>query len=48
MIDKSIYYALSEKLNQFEEKNIFKKEKTTNFTKDELEILMAQLEEKWS
>ena len=44
----ALFSGLSEKLNQFEEKDIFKKEKTTNFTKDELEILMAQLEEKWT
>lgn len=48
MIDKSIYYALSTKLYQLEDKNIFKKESPTKFKKEELELLMAQLEEKWS
>lgn len=48
MIDKSIYYALSTKLYQLDEENIFKKEPPTKFSKDELEILMAQLEEKWT
>ena len=47
-IDKSLYYALSTKAYELEEKNVFKKSKPTNFTKDELELIMAQLEEKWS
>lgn len=48
MIDKSIYYALSTKLYKLDEENIFQKEPPTKFSKDELELLMAQLEEKWT
>lgn len=47
-IDKSLYYYFSTKAYELEEKNIFKKEKPTNFTKEELESLMMQLEEKWN
>jgi len=48
IIDKSIYYILSVKCNEIEEKNRFKKEKKTNFTKEELELIMSQLEAKWN
>ena len=49
MIDKSLFCYFNTKYIEFEEKdNIFKKNKKTNYTKEELEILMAQLEEKWS
>jgi len=47
-IDKSLYYYFSTKAYELEEDNIFKKNIKTNYTKEELEILMAQLEEKWS
>lgn len=47
-IDKSLYYYFSTRACEHEEKNIFKKEKPTNFTKKELESLMMQLEEKWN
>jgi hypothetical protein len=47
-IDKSLYYALSTKAYELEEQNVFKKVKPTNFSKEELELIMAQLEEKWS
>lgn len=48
MIDKSIYYALSTKLYELDDDNMFKKNSQTKFTKEELEMLMAQLEEKWN
>lgn len=49
-IDKSLYYYFSTVSYGLDESNIFKKNNKpeTNFTKDELELLMAQLEEKWS
>lgn len=48
IVDKSIYYILASKLEELASENIFKKELPTNFTQDELELIMAQLEEKWS
>ena len=47
-IDKSLYYAFSTKAYELEEKNRFKKNTKTNFSKEELELIMSQLEEKWS
>lgn len=47
-IDKSLYYAFSTKAYELEEKNRFKKNAKTNFSKEELELIMSQLEEKWS
>ncbi|MBR5303692.1 MAG: hypothetical protein IKU37_02570 [Candidatus Gastranaerophilales bacterium] len=46
-IDKSIYYTFMSKLQQLEKKNIFRKIPPTKLAKDEVQILMAQLEEKW-
>ena len=48
IVDKSLYYYFSTRALELEEENRFKKKVETNFTKEELEILMAQLEEKWS
>lgn len=48
IIDKSIYFYLNSKLNENDNKNRFKKKDKTSFTKDELELILAQLEEKWS
>ena len=36
IIDKSLYHYFNAKINELEEKNIFKKTKPTNFTKEEL------------
>lgn len=47
-VDKSLYYYFSTKLFELEQDNIFNKNKPTNFSKEELELLMAQLEEKWN
>lgn len=47
IIDKSIYHAFAFKLNQLDENNIFRKKPLTSFSEDELEILLAQFEEKW-
>ena len=48
-LDKSIYYYLNNKLKELEEKDsVFQKNSKSNFTKDEIEILMSQLEEKWN
>lgn len=48
IIDKSIYYYLNSRLNENKENNRFKKKAQTSFNKEEIEILLAQLEEKWS
>lgn len=52
IIDKSLYYYLSNRLAECENNEInkrFAKYKIqTNFNKEELELIMAQLEEKWS
>ena len=47
LLDKSIYYICASKLSELDEENIFKKDVPTKYTKDELELIMAQLEEKW-
>ena len=48
IIDKSIYSYLNSKIqNLAGEKNIFKKEKPSNLSDDEIELILAQLEEKW-
>ncbi len=50
IVDKSLYYYLSTRLLEQEEKDksVFTKEYKTNFAKEELELIMSQLEEKWS
>ncbi|MBQ8635870.1 hypothetical protein IJ425_06940 [bacterium] len=48
LIDKSIYYALNLKINETEQENLFNKAPKTSFKKEELELIMSQLEEKWS
>ena len=52
IIDKSLYYYLSNRLAECEDNAINKKfakyKIQTNFKKEELELIMAQLEEKWS
>ena len=47
-IDKSLYYAFSTKAYELDDDNVFKKNSKSKFKKEELELLMAQLEEKWS
>ena len=47
-VDKSIYCYFATKVYELEQENVFRKEKPTNYSKEELEILMAQLEEKWN
>lgn len=50
IVDKSLYYYLSTRLleQQEENKSLFNKEYQTNFTKEELQLIMSQLEEKWN
>ncbi len=50
IIDKSLYYYFSTRAFEKDEKteNVFKQKFKTNFSKEELELLMSQLEEKWS
>ena len=49
MVDKSIYYNFSTKAFQLEEKeNVFNKKLETNYSQEELELVMSQLEAKWT
>lgn len=48
IIDKSLYFYFNTKLKDIEENNRFKKNKKTNFSKDELQLLLTELEEKWN
>lgn len=49
ILDKSVYCALDLKLADFEDKkNVFKKQKKTNFSEAELKKLISQFEEKWN
>ncbi len=48
IIDKSIYFYLNSKLNEKDNENRFKKKNKSNFNQEELELILAQLEEKWS
>ncbi len=48
VFNRSIYYQFILKLDGKNQNNIFKKEAETNFTKDEIMMLLAQFEEKWT
>lgn len=48
ILDKSIYCELDLKLANFEDKNVFKKQKKTNYSKAELKTMISQFEEKWN
>lgn len=48
ILDKSIYCELDLKLSDFEDKNVFKKHKKTNYSKAELKNIISQFEEKWN